>query len=342
MQLDDKTANAASVRPTAQAAGAQRWFRARDLGGGITGTTMEADYLNDHLGSVIAILAAVGISRTKGTGGDSDMLNAIKAIVAQGAGRNALVGQLKRTSASVIQLQPIVGTKVSVGIDDVILNETGPISFDMATDLEQSEAASKRLYLYLRNNAGALDAQISETVPDLPGGTKPGYKNGDATWRCIGSTWNNLAQDLIECTWLPGGEVLFHSHDADHEHVLALTQAGWSAAQAVNVPLCAAAFQLLWKCKGNDSAVALAASDATTDPTVIRKIVGTDASEILFEASENNTTQQNEMQLKGKMPIADMASPAFKFTTYGGTLGGTPAARNEIAVTGYTDIFAPR
>ncbi len=340
MQLDDKTANAVTTRPTAEAAGALRWFRKRDLGGGITGTTMEQDFLNDQLGNFIALFFAASITRTKGVSGDSDLLNAIESIVAQGAGRSTLIGHLKRTAPGIIQLQPLVGTKVSVGIDNTILYETGAISFDMASDLEGSEAASTALYLYLRNQAGGLDPQISATAPYLPGGTKPGYKSGDATRRCVGSTWNNIAQDFVECTWLPGGEVLFHSHDGDHEHALALTGAGWQL-QAVKLPLCATAFRLLHHFSGDDDAIALAASDAATNPTVPDKILGTNAGEILFEMSEDNSSTRPLQTIEGLMPVADMAAPGFRWTTYGATLNGASAA-NDVVIKGYHDIFAPR
>ncbi len=336
MQLDDKTANAVSVRPTAAAAGALRWFRARDLGGGITGTTMEEDYLNDHLGSVIAILAAGNVTRTKGAAGDSDMLNAFLDLIGQRSPAT-LEGQLKRTSASVIQLQPVVGTEVVVSVDNKQIKKTGVLNFDMATDLEQAEAASKPLYLYVRENpANTLDEQISETVPDRPGGTKPGYKSGDATRRCIGSTWNDVGQDLIECSWGPGGVLRLHSHDGDHEHSLSLTQAGWSSVQAVNVPLCASAFEILWHSKGGVRQAALAASDASTNPTVTEKILGTNASEILHYANMTGPNTPRRARA-GLIPVADMAAPGFKFTTYGGTLD-----LNDLVITGWHDIFAPR
>ncbi len=340
MQLDDQTANAVTVRPTAAIAGALRWFRKRDLGGGITGTTMEQDYLNDHLGNVIAILAAAGISRTKGAAGDSDMLKAIKSIIAQGAGSSTLNGQLKRTAAGIIQLRPIVGTKVSVGIDNIVLNNTGAISFDMASHLEGGESASVALYLYLRNQSGSLDQQISATAPDLPGGTKPGYKGGDATRRCVGSTWNNIAQDFVECTWLPGGDVLFHSHDGDHEHNLGLLGNGW-VSQSVNLPLCASAMRVLHHQISNDQTVALAASDATTSPTVQKRILGTNAGEILFHMTIDSSSNRGGSALDGLLPVANIAAPAFKWTTYGVTLSGTDPI-NEVVIKGYHDLFAPR
>ena len=254
--------------------------------------------------------------------------------------QEVLSGQLVRSSNSVIKLQPINGVDVAVGIDDRILRTTGNLSWDMVVDLEQTEAASKRLYLYVRNNAGVLDEQISETAPNVADDTKPGYKAGDATWRCIGSTYNDLGQDLVECSWGPGGRVLFHSHDADHEHDLSLTQAGWSSVVVVNIPLCASAVLLHWYIAGTSDNAALGASNATVAPTVGRKILGTNAGDILLGyAGDGSSAPIIASQFE--MPIANMKAPGFKFTTYGGTLGGA-GAENDVVVTGYIDIFAPK
>ena len=334
MQLDDQTANAVITRPTAAAPGAQRWFRARDLGGGITGTTMEEDYLNDHLGSVIAVLAAGGVTRTKGAAGDSDMLNAILALQAR-MNPGQLQGRLKRTAAGIIQLQPLNGTYVSAVIDDVPLRTSGAISWNMASDLEGSETASLKLYLYLKNDAGALDPLISAVVPDLPGDTKPGYKSDDVLYRCVGSTYNNLAQDFIECTWGPGGQVLIHSHDADHEHDIGGTANGWTS-QALNLPWCASSVILAVHTAATDRAMAIAASDATTDPTVKHELIGTNASEILLTLGESSVSVE-ELDVEGVIPIADPTAPAFLYTTYNEVFQTL-----DVAVKGYTCLFAPR
>ena len=338
MQLDDKTANAVSVRPTADVAGALRWFRERDLGAGITGTTMEQDYLNDHLGNNIALFTAAGITRTKGQAGDSDLLDAIKAIVGLNTPQGALSGHLDRQSPEIIHLQPVDGTDVRVGIDNKVLSKTGNLVWDMTLDLEGGEAPSTPLYLYVRDQAGVIDEQISPTAPDLPGGTKPGYKSGDATRRCIGSTYNDIGSNLVESIWLPGGEVVFKSHDGDHEHALALTQTNWSAVIPVNLPLCATAFRVLWHIDTGalQRSTAIGASDAATNPTVVDTIIGTNASEILLEMTEDPNAGHHQSQ-EGIIPVAAIASPGFKFTTFGLAL-----TKNELVIKGYHCLFAPR
>lgn len=77
MQLDENTPNSVVVRPAAAAAGSEaRWFREKATG--ITGTTLPQDWFNDILGNIRALWAAVGITRTKGASGDSDLTDAIR------------------------------------------------------------------------------------------------------------------------------------------------------------------------------------------------------------------------------------------------------------------------
>lgn len=252
--------------------------------------------------------------------------------------QEVLSGQLFRNSASVIQLRPLIGVDVIVGIDNEVLTNSGLVTFDMATDLEGAEGASVALYLYLRDLAGVLDPQISSTAPDLAGGTKPGYKAGDGTRRCVGSTWNDAGQDLIESVWLPGGEVLFKSRDADHEHSLATTQNLWSSAIGVNVPHTASAFHVLWKIgvASVSRSAAIGASDAATNPSSTDTILGSNANEILLEMSEDGSGAGRQT-LAGVIPVASETAPGFKFTTYNQSL-----TQNELVVTGYNCRYAPK
>lgn len=340
MQLDDRTANAVSTRPTADAAGALRWFRARDLGGGITGTTMEEDFLNDVLGTVINVLAAGGITRTKGAAGDSDFTDAIKAIIGLEKPQGALVGQLFRVSNSVYELRPSSGADVVVGIDNKILKKTGNLVWDMAADLEGAEAASTALYLYVRDNAGVLDEQISPTVPDLPGGTKPGYKSGDATRRCVGSTWNDVGQDFVPAIHGPGGSVMFTAHDADH--VVDLVEAATTSwrNQTVKIPITAAGVFISAAARfpAATGAIYFAVGDATGtlpagggDPSV------SGLENALLHAINSTGSDIKGASVQGEIPITIPATPAISYaatTTLNGDFW--------MIVRGYRDIFAPR
>lgn len=343
MQLDDKTANAVITRPTADAAGAQRWFRARDLGGGITGTTMEEDYLNDMLGNIIALLAAGSITRTKGASGDSDMADAVKAIVGVNSPQDTLSGQLFRVSNSVYEMRPSNGADVIVGIDNKILKTTGNLTWDMALDLDGSENASEALYLYVRDNAGVLDEQISATVPDLPGGTKPGFKSGDATRRCVGSTWNDVGQDLVAAIHGPGGEVRFSNLDADHQlSPDATSSASWKT-QAVNLPISAA--HMLLGVHGETPSLGgllgFAVGDATgavTSNANRISAMGTSGPFCLYATVWDSGGDINGFGLaEMAIPVTVPGSPQFSYAITR-TLSGTL----EVNVLGYRDIFAPR
>jgi len=338
MQLDENTANSVAVRPTALAPGAVRWFRERDLGGGITGTTMDADFLNDVLGNLIAVLAAGGVTRTKGAGGDDDLLDAIKVILGITAQQGTLHGHLKRTAAGIVQLQPVSGTDVAIGVNNLVMRNTGPITWDMASDLEGGESASTAYYLYARVLGGAIDPQISATPPDLQGGAKPGYKNGDISRRCVGSIWNKANQDFINCTWLPGGQVLFHEHDASHEHALLVTQITSWREVALNLPVSALSARInasgewtsgagmaVYAAEGASSVLSDASNDPSTDP------------EILAAHVVDGTSNKDGFGIQFDLPIITPAAPKL---AYGLTedLVNTHMA----LVLGYTDIFAPR
>ena len=340
MQLDDKTANAATVRPTADAAGALRWFRARDLGAGITGTTMEQDYLNDHLGNNIALFLAAGITRTKGEAGDSDLLDSIKAIIGLNTPQGALSGHLDRQSPSVIRLQPIDGTDVRVGIDNKVLSKTGDLVWDMAADLEGAEGPSIALYLYVKDAAGVLEEQISPTAPDLPGGTKPGYKSGDATRRCIGSTWNNAGSNLVPSIWGPGGAVMFTEHDADHGHdLIEAASTSWRN-EVVKIPVTASGVFIsasgIWPV--TTGGIFFAADGATgtipaagVDPTVAA------FKNSLLHAVSTGSNDGNGVSVQGEIPITIPATPAISYVSTAGL-----SSNFFMVVRGYRDIFAPR
>jgi len=341
MQLDDKTANAVSVRPTADVAGALRWFRERDLGGGITGTTMEQDFLNDQLGNNIALLAAAGITRTKGEAGDSDLLDSIKAIVGLNTPQGALSGHLDRQSPSVIRLRPVDGAQVRVGIDNKVLSKTGNLVWDMTADLEGAEGPSIALYLYVKDAAGVLEEQISPTAPDLPGGTKPGYKSGDPTRRCIGSTWNSAGSDLVPAIWGPGGEVRFTRHDADHAIVLLTAALTTWRNQTVKVPITASSVFCNFSARTptNNGMVVYAADGATgTLPAGAVDPTAAGFEDTLIATESTGTGDQKGYGINAEIPIITPATPAISY----GITASLIVSSHHLLVTGYRDIFAPR
>ena len=339
MQLDENTANSVVTRPTAEAAGAVRWFRERNLGGGITGTTMDADFLNDLLGNLIAVLAAGSITRTKGASGDSDLLNAIKAIFWANTPPSALDGQLVRTGNATIELQPVHGNDIAVAIDNVVIRKTGVLAWDMASNLEGSETPSTPYYLYAENDAGALVEKISAAAPDLPGDTKSGYEAGDASFRCLGSVWNNSANAFVPSTYCPGGVVRFHEHDGDHEHTLQNSQqTSWHTEIALNLPVTAllAKINASGEWDTGEGMVVFGAEGASGTLTNGSKDTAAFA-DILAAHVVDGTSSKDGYGLQFDLPIKTPAAPKL---AYG--LTENMAASHRALVLGYTDIFAPR
>lgn len=337
IRIDNATA--VGTRPTIDAAGTPGWWTNGDPGIPTPATIVEADFLNDLQAIIMAILTAGSVTPTKGPGGDNDLLTALQAVIGLGLPQGHLVGQLKRTGDGIVQLQPLSGVDVLVGIDDAVLANTGSISFDMASHLDGGEAASTPYYLYLRNQSGSLDQEISATAPDLPAGTKPGYKSGDTTRRCVGSIWNNASQHFINCTYGPGGEVLFHEHDADHEYALALTKStSWQTEVALNLPVTAVRARInasgLW---GNGEGMAVygaeGATGTLTDASADASLLAT----ILAASAVDGTSNADGFGIQFDLPIVTPAAPKL---AYG--LTETLSADHVALVLGYTDVFGPR
>ncbi len=254
--------------------------------------------------------------------------------------QEVLSGQLFRTSNSVVRLRPSSGDAVVVGIDNKILKTTGDLVWDMAADLEGSEVASVPLYLYARDNAGVLDEQISATVPDLPGGTKPGYKNADATRRCIGSVYNDVGQDLVPTIWGPGGQVMFLEHDADHHHDLVEAASTSWRNEVVNIPVTASGVFIsasgIWPT--GTGGIFFAADGATgtipaggVDPTNANLI------NALLHAVSTGSNDGNGVSVQGEIPIVTPATPAISYVS---SVGLT--SNFFMVVRGYRDLYAPK
>lgn len=114
---DDSTG--ASVRPTATSAGTARWQQDGDAQTGVLGSIIRADFLNDIWGNLAAVLTAGGVTPVKGEAGDSNLLDAIKAIggaqrvSSKSANYTALIGDnnvvLRFTSAATLSFSAASG-----------------------------------------------------------------------------------------------------------------------------------------------------------------------------------------------------------------------------------------
>lgn len=334
-------ATSAGTRPTIDAPGTPQFWTNGDPGMSIAATILEADWHNDVQEILLAVIAAGGVTPTKGPGGDNDLLVAIRALAGAEVPQSTLVGRLFRVSESIVHLRPVSGADVVVGIDNEIFKQTGNLVFDMATDLDGSEAASTAYYLYVRDLAGALDPQISATVPDLDGGTKPGYKSGDVTRRCIGTVWNDAGQDFVPCIYGPGGSVMFTEHDADHTHDLIETADTSWRDEAVNVPVSAAGvfFSASTETPTLTGMLLFAASDATgTIPTGgIDPTIAAYNNALLYSLFGGSGGTIKHISIHGEIPIAVPATPAISYVSNRDLSGSF-----FMIVRGYRDIFGPK
>ena len=334
-------ATSTGTRPTIDAPGTPQFWTNGDPGMSEAATIMEADWHNDVQEILLAVIAAGGVTPTKGPGGDNDLLVAIRALAGAEVPQSTLVGRLFRSTVGIIHLRPTSGADVVVGIDNVILKQTGNLVFDMASDLEGGETASTAYYLYVREDpAGVLDPQISATVPDLDGGTKPGYKSGDVTRRCIGSFWNNVGQDIVPTIWGPGGSAMFTERDADHEHDLVEASSTSWRNLPVNLPVTAASVLISASAitPTPDGMIMFAADGASgTIPT------GTDPSAagldnlLLWANWTGNGGSLKQCSVHGEIPITTPATPAISYAA-----NASLNANFWMLVGGYRDIFAPR
>lgn len=85
-QIDDPSA--ASVQPTAEAAGTPGWFTEGNPGSGIPATLVRGSWLNNIQAELMSILSAVGIAGSKGA--QNQVLSAIKALMQANIGKYAV------------------------------------------------------------------------------------------------------------------------------------------------------------------------------------------------------------------------------------------------------------
>lgn len=74
--------SAVAVRPATAAAGTAGWFQDGNPAEGIRGTVLEADFLNDLVANLLAVLTAGGVTPVKGE--DNNLRDAILAMIAGG------------------------------------------------------------------------------------------------------------------------------------------------------------------------------------------------------------------------------------------------------------------
>lgn len=247
------------------------------------------------------------------------------------------VGYLTRTSASVITLSKGIGGTIEIVINGVKLSRTADLTFTLSGaggDIDTgTEAASTAYYLYIENVGGVMTPSVSVTAPDIPGGTKPGYKAGDADNRCIGGQWNNTSSDLCNGRWSSSGKFTLFQRDSDHEYAIGSSD----TSNALNIPHVATEVYITAAIEGDsggagDRGMCLSADGFST--SVDDTLVSNNDVQIWLHVLTNAEGTTSVMQ--GTIPITTMNSPAFQSDQ-----DGTEAS-SEAIVNGWDDIYAPK
>lgn len=178
-------------------------FRRPNPGGGIEGTIVTPDWAEDVQETLAHPIEAAGI--TLGKGDFTQLTAAINALIASALApsfKGKLIGRLERVDGANARLTRGFEGNVYVDADGNFLSQATDLGFDMAADIDGSETADTFYYLYVEPTGGppvdTLTPHISATPPLLaPSGGKLYYHPTNPTWRCIGSVYNDSAQDLV-------------------------------------------------------------------------------------------------------------------------------------------------
>jgi hypothetical protein len=273
IRIDNDTANA--VRPTITAAGTEKWWHNGDPGGGVPATVIEADWLNDIQANLEAVLVAGGITGTKGPGGDSDLIDAMNAILGTAA-TGLLRANFEWVAVNQVRFTPGLGGLITVEIDNVVLSQSANIVWELGdsgvggSDLDTgSEATDTPYYLYLENSSGTLVQHLSATGPEPRGSAdKVGYHPTNTTWRCVGSFWNDAGEDVANFNACRGGLIVLF--DRDSSFTEAPNNAAYTAL-TINAPRTASAFYLHAECETTNGSeeIWIAPGDGNADSDAI-------------------------------------------------------------------------
>ncbi len=352
MQLDENTPNTVATRPTAQPAGALvRWFR--EKASGITGTTLPEDYFNDWLGNIRALMTRTGITRTKGAAGDSDLGDAINAMI--GYATPALkLGKLEWVGNSSVRIRPVVGADIVFAIDGQIVKKTGDLVFDMTSDLIPSEAALTPYYLYIEDDAGVLTPHIDSVRPYLPGETKPGYHSsggGLAGYLCVGSVFNDSGSALAAARWSNGWSIWSVGINGpfDWDQGTSIPTA-WQTLALTGLPLCAAEARFWATMEGSRIGICYGSSEAGTSlPSgapagYMHRASDAGMRSVLASLDSEQGTPDPGYDAQGlqfDIPIADPAVPAIKWGIVDHHTSAQYLYENNLRCIGYKDLYAP-
>jgi hypothetical protein len=279
--------------------------------------------MDDQLVPAVTSLPAGSITVSPTVLGESDAqaaLEALETAVGNAVPAGLLNARLVYVNTLSVKLDVALGTLIEIEIDDTVLTDAGPITFDITADLEspQTESASTPYYLYVYNSAGTILHKISETAPEDNVALKVGYHPTNTGWRCVGCVINDASSNFIP--FLTEGQAMrFKGYSSDLYWSLSTTSPlAWGTLDLSILPEAVTAVQLAHAVLGEDGIVCFGASDASValpTGTGDKWYSASGMDDVIFRNGTvevpGGDAQQNDAYFK--MPIADPASPAIRY-----------------------------
>ena len=187
-----------------------------------------------------------------------------------------------------------------------------------------------------------MSGVISALAPIEVGLANAGYHPTRTDERCVGSIWNNAADDISQF-YMDGQHVMFKDHGADHEHDLSVTASTSWRNLPVNIPLSATSVSISVSSKygATGDGMVVYGADGATGTLTSTSMDPTDNGfeDVLLHAASSSSQDANGVSVHGSIPIDDRTVPAISY-------GMTRNLHNDdvhiLIVNGYTDLWAPK
>jgi hypothetical protein len=246
---------------------------------------------------------------------------------------------------------------MSIDIDGVRLTQTAPLTFTLGdfgvglSNLDVGlEASSTPYYLFVWNDGGVITPVISATPPDDIGGTKPGYHPINTGQRCIGSIWNNSAENITPFI-MNGNKVQFTTKDmTDHlfsdSSSPAFNGASTSTWRNLNLPLPLTCISVEFNAASNMPAAncvfVLGAGNASSNP-LERELQNSGNADVLYAARARGSDDGSGFSITGSIPIVNRLVPNIRYAMVDSSISNSGSDDNPYWHTiGYTDLWAPK
>ena len=306
--------------------------------------------MDDQLVPAVTTLPAGSITVSPTVLGQSDAQAALEELeteVGTDVPRGLLNARIEWVNTQSVKLDVALGTVIEIEIDDTVLTDAGPITFDITTDREspQVEGTSEAWYLYAYNSAGTILQKMSLTPPEDNVALKVGYHPTSTGWRCVGSVWNDASGNIAKCRWSSGGWVHFIEGGSDQTYALGATVPTAWTARSLDIPLVASAVKLLGSLLSLVTSIVYGASDAPgTLPTGLgyHELTDSGMEGVLARFGSRDTEPTSEIATaQFEIPISDPSTPAVRYGILNEANGGSVSDHN-MRICAYCDRFAPR